>query len=441
MKSLSVRRIVPACVLSAAAVAAFAGAGTANAALLAPCTGTSPQEAAGSSLQAVAQQQVWNVKFNTSKAKDACSKAPNKPEVKYISTSSGKGYAAWDTSHLFKQDGFIGTDNTVNPTEKAALEGLADGPGTFGMGEGVLTIPVAQSAVAIIINLGPNCTANSTAAPGRLALTQKTLEGIYAGTITEWSKITEDGDQLIGGANCPTTISPVVRKDASGTTHIFKRFLNWTEKAKFKFSGSKTLDWNEASELENSTVWPEALGSPVEGEKSSGLIAKVQETPGRIGYVNLPEARESGFDTANEFWAELESGNKKGKVTYADPSDDKDIATLSNSNCAKTVYTNEGGSFPPPSVTKNWNEVSASQYSKTYALCGLTYDLALINYAAYETTYGTTQGEATTVENYLAYVTEKKGGQKEIAGHDYLALPNAVRVKAEQGVKLITWEP
>jgi ABC-type phosphate transport system substrate-binding protein len=449
MKSLFARRIVPTCVLSAAAVAALVGPGTASAALGTQCSGTNPQEAAGSSLQAVAQQQVWGKKFNESKAKSACngtqgSKA--KPKVNYTSTSSGKGFAAWDTNLEYGKLGFIGTDNTVNPTEKEALEAEATGPGTFKAKEGVLTIPVAQSAEAIVVNLPTGCTANSSSTPGRLVMSQKTLEGIYSGGVTNWGQVTEGGDELIGAScNKTATITPVVRKDASGTTHIFKRFLDWTDPKPIAFHGGKTITWNEASELPNSTIWPEAI-TPAEGEKNSGLLAKVAETPSSVGYAVLAEARELGFAppsggaNTQKFWVKLESSSKKGKATYQDPSSDGDIETPGNSNCGKTVYTNGSKAFPPPSTTSNWNEVTTEQFSKTYALCGLTYDLALANYAAYEG-HGTSQGEATTVENYLAYVTELKGGQKEIAGHDYLALPVAVRVKAEQGVKLITWEP
>ena len=458
MKSLFARGMVPACVVSAVAVTALLVPGAASAALGTQCSGTGalpgpPQEAAGSSLQAVAQQKVWTVKFNTSKAKTACSGtqgSKGKPVVSYISTSSGKGFEAWDPKEEFKKFGFIGTDNTVDLTEKEALEKEAKGPGSFTAGSGILTIPVAQSSVALIVNLPEECTATSTvgSASGRLVLSQASLEGIYAGSVTKWSELTEGGRNVLTGTGCATAIKPVARKDKSGTTHILKRFMNWTTKeTKLKFHGGSELTWNEASELANSTLWPEAI-TPIEGEKSSGLIAAVNANKGSIGYVALPEVREQGgFAEGSgggkgtaKFWVVLESSSKKGKPTYVDPATNGDISALGNSNCSKTVYSNGKASFPPPAVTSAWNEVTAEQFSKTYALCGLTYDLALANYGAFEVN-GTSQGEATTVSNFLAYVTEKKGGQKEIAGHDYLALPKAVDSRAVSGVKLIKWEP
>jgi ABC-type phosphate transport system substrate-binding protein len=458
MKSLFARGMVPACVISVAAVTALLVPGAASAALGTQCSGTGalpgpPQEAAGSSLQAVAQQKVWTVKFNTSGAKDACngkqgSKA--KPVVSYISTSSGKGFEAWDPKEEFSKFGFIGTDNTVNLSEKEALEKEAKGPGSFTAGSGILTIPVAQSAVAIIVNLPEECTATSTvgAASGRLVLGQATLEHIYAGSVTKWNELAEGGKNVLTGTGCSSAIKPVVRKDKSGTTHILKRFLNWqTGATKLKFHGGSELTWNEASELGNSILWPEAI-TPVEGEKSSGVIAAVNANKGSIGYVALPEVREQGgFAEGSgggkgtaKFWVVLENSNKKGKATFADPATNGDISTPGNSNCSKTVYTNGKASFPPPSVTANWNEVTTEKTSKTYALCGLTYELALSNYGAFELN-GASKGEATTVANFLAYVTEKDGGQKEIAGHDYLALPKAVMSRAASGVKLINWEP
>jgi ABC-type phosphate transport system substrate-binding protein len=447
MTSSLARRIVPVCFLSAVAIAAAVAPGSANAALLTKCAGSSI-EAAGSSLQAVAQQQVWAVDFNKSKAAGACSgKQGSKgtPTVTYKSTSSGKGFAAWNEKLEYGALGYIGTDNTVNQAEKEELEAEADSEGTKST---VLTIPVVQAAVAVVVNLPEGCTGNSTVASNRLALSQKVLEGIFSGSVKTWNQITEAGDQLVQVAGGPTcdkeaAITPVVRKDASGTTHIFKRFLNWTDSSALKTkSGEKT--WNELSELANSTLWPETI-TPAEGEKGSGLLKKVAETPSSIGYAVLAEARELGFapstggPSTQKFWVELEDSSKKGKAKYADPSDNGDAKELSNSNCKKTVYTNGKASFPPPSVKSTWNEVTTEQFSKTYALCGLTYDLALTNAATYKG-HGTTQGQATTVQNYLQYVVEKKGGQKEIANHDYLALPSNVMARAQEGPSQITWE-
>jgi ABC-type phosphate transport system substrate-binding protein len=97
MKSLSTRRIASACVVSAAAVAALALPGAASAALGQQCSGVSIT-GQGSSLQAVAQQEIWGPGFHTSADSFACNgKQGSKgtPTITYNSTGSGAGLRSW----------------------------------------------------------------------------------------------------------------------------------------------------------------------------------------------------------------------------------------------------------------------------------------------------------------------------------------------------------
>jgi ABC-type phosphate transport system substrate-binding protein len=528
MKFLSARAIVPACLTATAAVVALAAPGAANAALLGKCEGASIG-AAGSSLQAEAQQKVWDPEFNTSLNVNACSGAL-KPTVTYTSTSSGKGYNAWDKEHLFGTDAFIGTDNTVSPAEKTSLESL----GKASAGGKILTVPVLQGAVAIIVNLPEGCAAKSKTSTGRLALGQETLEKIFNGEITEWSQLTEDGNEIIQKVpakvakvtvtegstvatvaakgfpgvrkgtivtdtkkalpagtevvsvkgnevtlsnaatksevavdtltftfptcNPHSAISTVVREDGSGTTHIFKRALHWSNGGALTTS-SGSFTWNELSEGDEcpegskvtcNTLWPTGVGL-VKGNKGEGEVKKVGETPGSIGYANLADARNPeygpesslfappyGGEKTQSFWVEVE--NEPG--TYADPSSNKDVAARAVSNCKSTEYSNGVASFPPPSVESAWNEVTTDQHSKTYPICGLSYDLVIADYKAFEG-FGTSQAEATTVENFEAYTLSAAagGGQKEIAkAHDYEGLPKVVLTKSLEALPLISWQ-
>src|SRR5262249_46247019 len=156
------------------------------------------------------------------------------PTIAYRSIGSGAGFKEWSEKELFSTVGFIGTDNTVNASEKALVEGK-------GTGE-VLTIPVMQSAVSVVVNLPTGCTATSKAAAGRLSLNQDTLEGIYRGTIQTWGEVAPapgTGNEL-KGAECGTKeIIPIVRLDGSGTTHIFKKFLNLTNAGNIASSDGK----------------------------------------------------------------------------------------------------------------------------------------------------------------------------------------------------------
>jgi len=253
--------------------------------------------------------------------------------------------------------------------------------------------------------------------------------------------------------NPNTLINTVVRKDGSGTTHIFKRFLNWSNEGSLATTEGN-FTWDELSEGTHSTLWPTGIGA-IKGNKGEGEVKEVTKTVSSIGYANLADARNPAYGGAftpplggektETFWAEVESSNVENPEThvitrtYADPSSDKDVEKKASANCKDTEYSNGTASFPPPSVESAWNNVTTDQYSKTtYPICGLTYDLVIANYFAYSP-LGTTQAEATTVENYLAYVLDAKGGQKEIANNDYLALPKVVLADSLEGLPLINW--
>jgi ABC-type phosphate transport system substrate-binding protein len=443
MTFLSARRAISAGVVAAASVAAFVAPSAASAALPGHCKGTST-EGAGSSLQAEAQG-VWDPGFSATKT-IGC---PSGPTVKYHSIGSGAGYKEWFVSHNFGTVGFVGTDNTVNLAEKEGVEKEVEA----GKESKLLTIPVLQGAVAIVVNLPENCVASSKSATGRLEFNQSTLEGIFKGSITTWKQITEvegASNTLTGaGCNTATAITPVVRKDSSGTTHIFKKFLNLTNDEKMASEDGLEHTWAELGEGSLSTKWPTAAKVLHATEETGpGLLKQVASTPGSVGYANLADARSvanGGFtgQSPQRFWVELENSRKekatsKGlKITrkYADPSTNKDTAPAAESNCKKTEFSNGKGTFPPPTVDSPWNEVTAKSESKSYALCGLTYDLVLTNYEAFS---GGTAAEAQTVIDFENYTLSKKGGAKAIKAHDYSALPAGLASLSEEGIELIT---
>ncbi len=439
MSFLSARRVISTGIVAAASVAAFVAPSAAQA-LPGHCKGTGT-EGAGSSLQAEAQG-VWDPGFNASKA--GC---PGGPKVTYHSIGSGAGYKEWAVSKHYGTVGFVGTDNTVNAAEKEAVEKQVD----EGKTSKLLTVPVLQGAVAIAVNLPANCTANSTVASGRLGFDQSTLTGIYEGSITTWSQIlaVPGAGNTLTGAGCEPasdTITPIVRKDGSGTTHIFKKYLNNIQDKPMPSEDALEHTWAELAEGSLSTKWPTAAKVKFPAETTGpGLLKEVAATPGSVGYANLADARNAangGFtgQSTSRFWVVLENSVKgsgeKAKRKYADPSSNGDTATVAESNCKKTEFSNGKGSFPPPNVDAAWNEVTAKQFSKTYPLCGLTYDLVLTNYAAYAGNGGNAS-EAQTAKDFLGYVVSKKGGAKDIKGHDYNELPKALTPKAEEGVSLI----
>ena len=450
MKRISARRMVSACAITAASVAAFAAPGAASASTGELCTGESTF-AAGSSFQALADQQVWAVDFNKAKEKSlfACDgehgPTKGKPTITYESTGSGAGYKKWKEKEEYGKYGYIGTDNTVNQSEIEAVNNEQeerrqkqnhDDSGAPGR-RSDRRAPAQWLQIDLHRQRG-----GSKTAEGRLALNDVTLKEIYNGKINKWSQITSvnGGDAI----TCETeeesnsAIVPVVRKDSSGTTHIFKRFLALISTQSFEMENIKegkaieTLTWGQAAEGPKSTAWPVAAKvlNP-KNETGAGLLEEVYDTPGTIGYANLGDARETevegkykydfvppvGGKGTSTFWVELENSSKtsKGKTTrtYADPASNEDVAAKAESNCKDTVYQNGTKVFPPPLLTEPWNEVTTELTSKTYALCGLTYALALTNYADYAA-HGGNVKEATTVQNFLDYVLDPVGGQSKI---------------------------
>ncbi len=457
MRLPNARRLAPTCIVSVAAVAALAAPGAANATLGAQCSGSNIT-AQGSSLQKDAQLNVWNPGFNTSlKNKSACAGAKTqgtggKPTVTYTSTGSGAGLEAWGVNKKtpnYTANAFVGTDEPPNAAQIAEIEANE----TKLVPETVMSIPVVQESVAVMVHLPANCVATSKKNPGRLELTNVALEGIYRGTITKWSQLTGvDGNALSGaGCNPESTITPIVRKDQSGTTHIFKKYLSLINGTTFLTEAPKEQNktWTEVSEGTENTTWPKAAGVTKPAATGGGaLIEEVAKTASSIGYANLAEARlkgtftpgTGGGPTTATFWAPLQdNGLGTAKLKFADPSSNKDVAALAEANCKNTEYTNSVEASPPLSVLEPWNEVTTSTTEKKYTLCGLTYDLALTSFSSYP---GTSQEEATTVHDYLKFVVESKGGggQKLIAGHDYLALPKGpVLSEAQKGTEKVSF--
>lgn len=437
MMSRSARRILPACVLSAAAVAALAAPGAASAFTLVQCEGGAIH-GKGSSAQKLLQINIWNPQFNTSANGKACNGtqgSKGKPAVTYTSTGSGAGMESWGVEtkaggeiRFGKENAFVGTE--IAPSKKQSEEITSHGAaGTL------LTIPVAQPAIAILIHLPKGCEkATGGPTPGRLAMKDSTVEKVFQGTFTTWSKVLNKAT-LVGNSECTKSllskapISRVVREDGSGTTDAYMKYLGVI----FKKEVAPGKTWNQLGEVANNTTWPNEAEHPVlRGSGGGGVAKKVAETPGSIGYANVADARANsafvppaGGSEKAVFWAVVESN----KELYVDPSTNGEVATVGDSNCAETLYTNGKKKFPPPTTTELWNEVTTAKKQKNYDICYITYDLALTKYSAF--TKGTTveeaptEAEARTVADYLGYElsTGTGGGQEAAAGNDYAKLP------------------
>jgi ABC-type phosphate transport system substrate-binding protein len=474
------RRWLPACVISAAAAALLAVPGVAAAERFPSCTEGSKINGEGSTLQETAMKKVWGEvsphAYNAAGQKNpkAC---PGGPTVTYNThgkTGSGPGMENWYVLEEYgpETQAFAGTDNPPDETIKEKIE-------KEGTGGKVLTIPTLQAAIALIVHLPEGCTAE--AAPGtkplaklkRLVLGEKTVESIFRRVKTKWSQLKDGKSKLLGcsKAQQESEITRVVRKEGSGTTATFKKTLeliNGKGEAELGkvCNDAGTETWLQCAEPAENTEWPQKATKLVEGKGSGGVVEKVEETPGSIGYVNLANARKggkgpnfvppAGGEGKNMFWVEVENGQKEtveGKAlkVFTDPSTNGEEAKKDKSNCEETPYVAivpktgkaEKGKFPPSSTEKLWNLVSAEKKVPNYPFCGFTYDLALTKYSGFK---GASKAEATSAGDFLEFVlnNEAEGGQKTIEEEqDYLGLPtnpepkkNVLKIAQEGAAKV-----
>jgi ABC-type phosphate transport system substrate-binding protein len=186
-----------------------------------------------------------------------------------------------------------GLDNTTGSRSRTPLNGERfgasdEGPsngeiaqinqGTDAVGDEaqVHTIPVAVGAVAVIVNLPAGCTPDPAKVDGigRLTLTKAELVNVFRrdASADSWDEITG-----AGSTGCASPITRAVRTDSSGTTTAFKVWLN-------SLSAPGTFDTGA------NTTWPDNTNL-VRGNTGPGVAAAVSGTDGRIGYVELGEAR------------------------------------------------------------------------------------------------------------------------------------------------------
>jgi ABC-type phosphate transport system substrate-binding protein len=442
---------------SACAVVAVAGAlvapGVASAKkskVITQCSGASIS-GQGAAVE-VGEQTLWTTQFSSASNANAaaCSGTQGtdgKPTVTYISTSSGKGLNSWGSEGSLVADSpgfagfgidnaFLGTEEAPNTSQATDIENQETVAGS--VTNTVLSFPVSQESIVPIVHLPANCVATSTSNPGRLVLNNVQLEGIFDGTITNWSQVTGGGDKLSGtGCDPTTTITRVVRPDQAGTTHILKRYLGLINTSSFATaSGSET--WDELSEGSLNIVWPTGstplLSSAKTGDGAE--ITEVASTPSSIGYGSLSDVRVNtsfiptpggtgGASTAT-FWTPVQNdGVGVGKKeTFADPATNGEVDGKGTANCADVKYTNgtTSAKFPPKNVDELWDAVTTATKEKAFPLCGITFVEALGDYNAFP---GTAAGEAQTVTDYINYAvsTDAGGGQTLLAGNDYEPLP------------------
>jgi ABC-type phosphate transport system substrate-binding protein len=346
----------------------------------------------GSPLQGSAQLGLWKPTFEGS----IC---PEGPVISYTPNSNSAGMRAWNYNgkrgSINTAVQFVGTDEAPS---KAQIENITSVAG----GASVLTIPVAQTSIAIIANPPAGCEVE--------AITNKQLEQVFRGTLKQWS----DLDTAEG--TCASPIVRVVRKDDSGTTTQFKNYL-----AKM-FGG--TLPCGTEAWTDFTSNWPESCeGTSLSkvarasfGDEGSE-VESVNVTPGGIGYATGPVVAAASHVLALQ---------NNGQVGAAEAEFAAPTIAGNEANCSGSSYTVPAGARRKngePATNIDWSHVFGAHPAvggSAYPLCALTYDLA---FRGYKST-GIPFTKEVTVRDYLKwYVTAE--GQAAIEGSFYAPLPSA----------------
>lgn len=373
----------------------------------------------------VAQSATGGFGFNGAPGAGSCSTIGH-GVVSYDPIGSGGGRNLWGAnggSHDNTAD-FVASDEPPSTGEQANINAVG-----MTSTNTVETMPVAQAAVAVIVNLPAGCTSASR------VVTAAALEAVADGASTTWGSLIPG----ITGTGCSTAaITRAVRLDSSGSTFAFKTFLN-----------SVNSRWSTPTDYldpTNNTAWPNDAGATAvirPANTGGGPLADlVSSTQGSIGYVDLATARQKGFysgASSSKFWLTITvpKNPAPGNVNV-DPATTPTGSTASGANCGTSrVYRNV-----PASTQGNWftvDGVQATYRSTEYPICTLTYDLAYDKYSLVSGYTGADEPRVRTVYDYLNWVVSTTGGQVLLASNDYQELPSAIQGLSATGAANIDW--
>ncbi len=386
-------------------------------------------------------------------------------------TGSGNGIKAANC----RTDAFGGTDTPYSRAQLAELNGT---PGAAGIGgcsitfeppftpntapfpnandiaAPVMALPVGGSSVTVAVHLtggaGGSCPTGTV--PTSLKFTPKEVSRLYGGDVTSWN----DAELVATNSSlkeCTGPVARVVRQDSSGTTNILKQYLirvdNERTGATCGVISSVIQKWE--AYFTTNTEWPgkqkvgeEGTCSTITTGAASGgaeLLAKLKETAGGIGYIDLAEAvGQAGIvlasvqnATGTKFEAPSIGGGSANCLYSALPappgSSNSDAVGL---NAEDNWSNNNEGYASAPA-----NHENATDLGSKYPICGLTFDLV---YTGVNSNNGEgksansrlTASQRRTIYSFFTFILSSAG--QEVPGKiHYASLPPSWLPKLEQG--------
>jgi ABC-type phosphate transport system substrate-binding protein len=389
--------------LAVAACVLIGAAGADNAA--ATCFTT--MKGQGSALQKVLQVSVWSPGYVSA----GCGTGSN-AEAEYTTTSNEEGLIAWGftATALNHEWAYIGTDDAPTAAQISSARTEA------GVGSNVVVVPVAQTAIAVLVHPPEGCTLEK--------ITNEKLERAFSGDAETWAEI--------GGVGLPCTgsLTRVVRQDPAGVTAQFKNYLASVNK--LRNGGTEAASctgqakWSELEEIGKggvpNTEWPECGAIPETAIKGGGEVAStVTAMSGSIGYATLLDAKAHGASVAK-----VQNNGVSGSPVYASPA-----AGTEEANCGKAEYAvpAAGQKGTGTGLNVDWSKVFGGNPSiggTVYPICMLTYDLGWQSY----TTAGFAAGIGSSVKAFYEYIVSNGTGSGTVKKW-FANLPTAVKSAAE----------
>jgi phosphate transport system substrate-binding protein len=246
-------------------------------------------------------------------------------KITYSPVGAGTGIGDYES----KTVNFAATDEPLTGAE------IHDLPGP------TLTLPVSGGAVTVITNI-PGFS-------GALELSGVQIADIYLGTVTTWDDATLTANNP-GLAGISSTIIPVVRSDAAGTSYVLTNFLS---------DDDSTFASDVGTSIQPS--WPAVSGEQaVSG--NSGLAKYVAANDYTIGYVDLADAK---------------SYDLSGIALVENPATDYISPTVADTQSAINALAGQ----TIPGATGNWSAVSwvNAPGAANYPLAALQYFMVLQN--------------------------------------------------------------
>jgi ABC-type phosphate transport system substrate-binding protein len=381
-------------------------------------------------------------------------------------TGSGNGIKAASC----RTDAFGGTDTPYSRAQLEQLNGVAGATGGCSIAfeppfqpnpapfpnvndtqANVMTLPIGGSAATVAVHLtggaGGSCPTGTV--PTSLNFTSEEVSRLYGGDVLTWN----DAELVAtnpGLKECTGAVTRVVRFDSSGTTNILKQYLIRVDNARTgsecKGEGDTLHNWE--AYFTTNTEWPGKQHEGAEGTCSAIItpaksgnpeeLAKLKETAGGLGYVDLAEA-------VGQAGVILASVRNATNTKYEAPSVGGQAA-----NCLFSTLSLPGSSNSDAvglNAEDNWsnnnegyastpaNHENATDLGSKYPICGLTFDLV---YTGLHGNTGEgpisrlTTDQRRTLYSYFTFILSSVGQEIPPKIH-YAAVPSSWLPKLEQG--------